>query len=312
MDATGAQQFPEASLYVVATPIGNLADLTLRGVAVLSKVDAIACEDTRTSAHLLQALGLRKPLLAVHEHNERQAAEQVLERLARGERVAYVSDAGTPAISDPGAALVERVRSAGHRCIPIPGASAPVAALSVSGDSDAKGFRFEGFLASKGQARETRLRQLLESGECVVLFESPHRIESLCEGLAALDPQRRVTVARELTKQFESVQDSIAAELPAWLKTSAHHSRGEFVVVVHARRRQDDAPDASDPLAQVEPAACARVLAVLAAALPVKQAAALTGEIFGLPRKGLYAHALALKGHPQEGCEDGPGTPRMD
>src|SRR5688572_22420725 len=158
--AAGTQQYPAGTLYVVATPIGNMADLTLRAIHVLSLVDAVACEDTRHSAPLLRQLGLDKPLLAVHEHNEREAAQSVIARLARGERVAYVSDAGTPAVSDPGAALVAAVREAGHLAVPIPGASSALAALSVAGDTQARGFVFTGFLPTRAAERAAALKAL--------------------------------------------------------------------------------------------------------------------------------------------------------
>jgi 16S rRNA (cytidine1402-2'-O)-methyltransferase len=174
--AAGAQQYPAGALYMVATPIGNLADLTLRAIHVLGMVDALACEDTRVSAGLLRHLGLDKPLLALHQHNEASAADAVLRRLDGGERVAYVSDAGTPAVSDPGAALVARVAQAGHRVLPIPGASSALAALSVAGDATAGGFSFAGFLPARGGARSGALRTVLNAAGTQLLFEAPHRI----------------------------------------------------------------------------------------------------------------------------------------
>ena len=183
--AAGTQTYPAGALYVVATPIGNLADLTLRAIHVLGLVDAIACEDTRHSAPLLRQLGIEgKPLLAVHEHNEREAASSVLVRLARGERVAYVSDAGTPAISDPGAALVAAVQAAGYRALPIPGASSVVAALSVAGDAVVGPFSFIGFLPTRAGERAQALSALALATNAQVLFEAPHRIEALASALA--------------------------------------------------------------------------------------------------------------------------------
>jgi 16S rRNA (cytidine1402-2'-O)-methyltransferase len=271
----------------VGTPIGNLADLTLRAVHVLGLVDAVACEDTRVSGGLLTRLGLSKPLLSVHEHNERLAAAAVLERLARGERVAYVSDAGTPAVSDPGAALVAAVRAAGHRCIPVPGPSSVVAALSVAGDERAAGFAFVGFLPTKAGERQAALERLAARGdESLVLFEAPHRIEVLLQALAEAMPARRLTVARELTKQFESVVSLAASDAPAWLASDPHHARGEFVLVLHA---QEAAPAAALP------ALAERALAVLMAELPLKQAVALAATLSGAPRNALYERALALR-----------------
>ena len=187
--AAGDQQYPAAALYVVATPIGNLADLTLRALHVLALVDAIACEDTRHSARLLEHFGIAKPLIAAHEHNEREAAAPILVRLARGERVAYVSDAGTPAVSDPGAALVAAIRDAGYRVVPIPGASSALAALAVAGDANAHGFAFVGFLPARGNDRARKLAQCAAASATQVLFEAPHRIESLAAALAAAHPE---------------------------------------------------------------------------------------------------------------------------
>jgi 16S rRNA (cytidine1402-2'-O)-methyltransferase len=288
--AAGAQHFPAGALYVVATPIGNLADLTLRAVHVLGLVDAVACEDTRVSAGLMHHLGLHKPLIALHEHNERTAAALVIERLTRSERVAYVSDAGTPAVSDPGAALVDAVRAAGHRCVVLPGASSAVAALSVAGDSAARGFCFAGFAPAKAAERRAWLDALLQrEGESIVWFEAPHRVAALLGALAEAAPSRRLTVARELTKQFEEIATFEAQAAPAWLAADAQHSRGEFVLVLHARHAEAAAADALDEAAE-------RTLAVLAAELPLKQAVALAAAITGAPRNALYARALALRG----------------
>lgn len=295
--AAGHQQFPPGSLYVVATPVGNLADLTLRAVHTLSRVDAVACEDTRQSGQLLQALGLRVPLVAVHEHNEREAAQGIIERLAQGQRVAYVSDAGTPAVSDPGARLVHEVARAGFRCIPIPGVSSAVAALSVAGDAVARGFRFEGFLPPRGTARQAALQQALaDHRSSVVLFESPHRIDTLVGELAAAAPQRQVTVARELTKQFETVHTAAAHTLPAWLAQDEHRRRGEFVLVLHAAPQDEADGEDGRGGGSAGPAVSAeRILQVLLGELPVRQAADLTADITGLPRKALYRQALAWR-----------------
>jgi 16S rRNA (cytidine1402-2'-O)-methyltransferase len=284
--AAGGQHHPSAALYVVATPIGNLADLTLRAIHVLGLVDAIACEDTRHSAPLLRQLGVDKPLVALHEHNEREAAAAVLERLARGERVAYISDAGTPAVSDPGAGLVAAARAAGYRLIPIPGACSAVAALSVAGDVSGGPFTFIGFLPARGGDRAKALKTLVGNSETQVLFEAPHRIADLAAALGSLCGDRPVTVCRELTKQFEAVATMPASQLPAWLAADANRSRGEFVLVVHGVHKAEAAqgPDAHDATLQV-----------LLAALPLKQAVALAVELTGAPRNGLYARALALK-----------------
>jgi 16S rRNA (cytidine1402-2'-O)-methyltransferase len=289
--AAGQQQYPAAALYVVATPIGNLADISLRAVHVLSLVDAVACEDTRHSGTLLRHLGLDKPLLAVHQHNEREAAESVLARLARGERVAYVSDAGTPAVSDPGAALVAAVVEAGHRAIPLPGASSALAALSVCGDTADGGFRFAGFLPAKSGERSAALQALAAREETQVVFEAPHRIEALLQGLAAACPARRVTLCRELTKQFESVSTMPARDLPDWLAADPNRSRGEFVLVLHAMPRvaEADAGSAHDAM-----------LRTLLAELPLRQAVGIAATLSGAPRNALYARALVLKGEAED------------
>ncbi len=273
-------------MYVVATPIGNLADLSLRAIHVLGLVDAVACEDTRHSAPLLRHLGLDKPLLAVHEHNERDAASAVLARLAAGERVAYVSDAGTPAVSDPGAALVAAAQAAGYRCIPIPGASSAVAALSVAGDALGSGFVFVGFLPARGAERAQALKALALRPDKQVVFEAPHRIASLLRDLAEACPARALTLCRELTKQFETVATLPAAQFPDWLSGDSHRERGEFVLVLHARAEAAAELDATSHDAVLQP---------LLGALPLKQAVALATELTGAPRNALYARALALK-----------------
>ena len=275
---------------MVATPIGNLADLTLRAVHVLGLVDAVACEDTRVGGSLLAHLGLHKPLLALHQHNEQAASAQVLARLARGERVAYVSDAGTPAVSDPGAVLVAAAQAAGHATVPLPGASSVLAALSVAGDMQAEGFASIGFLPAKAGERDSALAALAQrQRESLVLFEAPHRIAALLDALAATMPARPLTLGRELTKQFETVVTLAAAQAPAWLAADANRSRGEFVLVLHAERVPAAAPDTLD-------VASKRTLRVLLAELPLKQAVALAATLTGAPRNRLYERALAWRG----------------
>ena len=285
--AAGNQQYPAGALYMVATPIGNLADITLRAIHVLAIVDAVACEDTRHSAALLRHFGIVRTLLAVHEHNEREAAAAVLERLARGERVAYVSDAGTPALSDPGAALAAATRAAGHAVLAIPGPSSALAAISVAGDVAADGFAFVGFLPAKGGDRGRRLAEVAAARPTQVLFEAPHRIESLAASLGAACPERTTTICRELTKQFETTATMRARELFTWMAADPNRARGEFVLVLHAM----PAPSEDDH----DAAAHDRLLAPLLAALPLKQAVALAAEIGGAPRNALYARALQLK-----------------
>ncbi len=287
--AAGAQHHPPATLYVVATPIGNLADLTLRAVHVLAQVDTVACEDTRTSGALLRHLGLDKALLAVHAHNESHAAQRVIALLQAGQRVAFVSDAGTPAISDPGAALVAAVAASGHRVVPVPGPSSAVAAMSVAGDAHGSGFRFVGFLPAKGAQRREALLSRLRDETPQVLFEAPHRIESLARDLAETAPNRTVTLCRELTKQFETVATMPAAALPGWLAVEATRLRGEFVLVLHGTAP----PSALD--ADALPAPLTETLALLVQALPLKQAVGLATAVSGAPRNAVYAAALALR-----------------
>ncbi len=305
--AAGGQQYRPGSLYVVATPIGNLADISLRALHVLSRVDAVAAEDTRVAGQLLHALGLHKPLLAVHTHNERQGALAVNVRLAAGESVALISDAGTPAVSDPGARVVAAAREAGHPVVAIPGASSALAAFSVAGDAggaEGAGFRFVGFLPAKGAERAAALLRAAHEPASTILFEAPHRIDTLLAELAAACPQRRLTLARELTKQFEQTHCAAAAEMPAWLEADAQRGRGEFVLVLHALAAPVDS--AGDEL----PVAAQRTLEVLLRELPLKQAVALAAEISAAPRKRLYAAALALKSSDEAGAEgdDAGGT----
>ena len=274
----------------MATPIGNLADITLRAIHVLETVDALACEDTRHSAVLLQQLGIDKPLLAVHQHNEATAAQAILQRLAAGERVAYVSDAGTPAISDPGAILVAAVQAAGYLTVPVPGASSVAAALSVAGDRHGGGFRFVGFLPTRATERQAVLQSMAHDTVTQVLFEAPHRIEALVGQLASLIPARPVSLCRELTKQFESIVTLAAADLPAWLGADSNRQRGEFVVVVHGAAAETGEQDQASE----------RMLKVLLRELPLKQAVALTAELSGGARNALYEQALALKQAPSD------------
>ncbi|THF61908.1 16S rRNA (cytidine(1402)-2'-O)-methyltransferase [Pseudothauera nasutitermitis] len=273
------------SLYVVATPLGNLGDLSPRAAAVLGAVGAIAAEDTRHSQRLLDAFGIRARLLALHEHNERGAAEQVIRLLGEGESVALISDAGTPAISDPGARAVARVREAGHPVIAVPGPCAAVAALSVSGFAGG-GFRFVGFLPPRSAARRAALAVLREDADALVFYEAPHRIAECVDDLRAeFGAQRRVLIARELTKLHEQSVLLPLGEAAAWLASDANHVRGEFVLVV------EGAPPVEGLDGEAE-----RVLGLLLEELPVKSAARLAAEITGAPRKALYARALALKG----------------
>lgn len=288
--AAGAQHYPAGALYVVATPIGNLADITLRALHLLGLVDAVACEDTRHTASLLQAYGLHRPLLALHQHNEAEAAVGVVERLQRGQRIAYVSDAGTPGISDPGARLCAAVQAAGLRAIPLPGASSVTTLLSVAGlaatETDAA-FEFTGFLPTKGSARAQALRRLAQQPHACVLLEAPHRIQTLAKDLIELG-ERQVTLGRELTKQFEQLVTLRCDELAGWLAADPMHGKGEFALALHPLARvaaSEDGPDAE----------ALRVLKLLLAELPLKGAARLAAEITGGSKNALYQAGLALK-----------------
>jgi len=286
--ACASQNYPRAALYVVATPIGNLADISLRALQVLQLADVVACEDTRHTQAMLRAYGLDKSagqLLAVHQHNEAQAAQTVLARLQEGLRVAYVSDAGTPAVSDPGARLVAVVRAENFLVVPLPGASSVTTVLSAAGiatETHAQGFVFAGFLSSKSTERAHEIQVLSQEARAIVLLEAPHRIEALALALGTLGP-RLVTVGRELTKQFEEIATICASDLAVWLAQDANRLRGEFALVLHP------AP------AVAESGVDTRILQLLLAELPLKTAVKLAADITGEPRNALYALALQLK-----------------
>ena len=282
-DAAAAQAYPQQALYVVATPIGNLADVTLRALHVLQLVDAVACEDTRHTQALLRAYGIDKPTVAVHQHNEAEAAQEIVRRLQQGQRIAYASDAGTPGVSDPGARLAAAVRAAGLRVVPLPGASSVTTLVSAAGSAgDAAGFVFHGFLPAKGAERQDAVEALRQETRPVVLLEAPHRIGALASSLAPLGA-REVTIGRELTKQFEEIATMPCADFPQWLQADARRSKGEFVLLLH-------------PIAATtDDAQPRRVLELLLAELPVKTAVRLAADITGAPRNALYELALSLK-----------------
>jgi 16S rRNA (cytidine1402-2'-O)-methyltransferase len=273
-----------ATLYVVATPIGNLADISARAVEILGAVGTIAAEDTRVTRHLLEHRGISARLIALHDHNEERAAREVLDILAAGNSVALVSDAGTPAISDPGARLVKLAREAGYSVSPIPGANAAAAAVSVSGFLSPH-FLFYGFLPARSGARRTELAALTSLPYSLVFYEAPHRVMACVADLAAvLGNQRRVLIARELTKMFEETQVCALEDAPAWLAADAHRGKGEFVVVVEGM-----ATPTSEAV-EVD-----KTLKALLDELPLKQAVALAVKITGESRNELYERALMLK-----------------
>jgi 16S rRNA (cytidine1402-2'-O)-methyltransferase len=276
---------------VVATPIGNLADITLRALYVIERANTLACEDTRHTQQLLRAYGLDRnssQLLAVHQHNEAEAADQVIARLAQGERVAYVSDAGTPAISDPGARLVAAVAAAGYRVMPLPGASSVTTLLSAAGVVGEGGFVFTGFLTSKAAERQRAIETLMGEQRAVVLLEAPHRIEALAQALKMLG-SRLVTIGRELTKQFETVHTLEAQKLTAWFAENTDRVRGEFALVIHALEKPK-----ADPSEALD-ASSLRTLKLLLTELPLKTAVKMTSDITGASKNVLYDTALSLK-----------------
>jgi len=275
----------EPALYVVATPIGNLRDITLRALEVLAAADVIAAEDTRNTAQLLSRHGITaNRLIALHQHNERGAADKVIARLQSGQSVAFVSDAGTPSVSDPGALLVQAVRTAGLRVIPIPGANAAMAALSAAGLSEPH-FLFYGFLPNKSAARRAALQALIGYPCTLVFYEAPHRIvECVADLCAVLGGERQIVLAREITKQFETIHVCALRDAEAWLQSDSNQQRGEFVVLVSGASPQ--------PGLSME---TLNTLSQLLDELPLKQAVRLAAKITGASRNELYQHALQIK-----------------
>ncbi|HPU80927.1 16S rRNA (cytidine(1402)-2'-O)-methyltransferase [Accumulibacter sp.] len=273
------------TLYVVPTPLGHLGDMTPRAIEVLRQVPWIAAEDTRHSAPLLRHYGCQARLLAAHQHNEESAAQQVIARLAAGESVALIVDAGTPAVSDPGARLVARVRAAAYRIVPLPGPCAAIVALSASGLSEAH-FLFYGFLPSKAGQRAEALRELAHLPYALVFYEAPHRILETVAALAeAFGPERTLVLARELTKLFESIHACALGEAQDWLLADSNRQRGEFVLLVSGAPRVEEAAEGE------------RVLKLLLDdGLSVSQATRLAHAISGVGKKALYQRALLLQG----------------
>lgn len=287
-ERTTTQDWPDASLYVVATPIGNVADMSLRAWQALLRCNVIAAEDTRVSRPLLELWGINTPLIAAHQHNEARAAQDIVARLEQGERVGLISDAGAPAVSDPGARIVRRVREAGFRVIPIPGPSAVIAALMGSGvtTDENPAFVFAGFMPPKAAARRQWLRDWCFLAAPVVMFESPHRLRASVADIAGVcGPQRLLTVARELSKRFEQIETVAAGEAAEWLAADAHRLQGEFVLIVHQEDnvRQDDAASPDD----------IRLADALLESLSVRDAARVLVKAGGMSRDAAYKLALA-------------------
>lgn len=269
---------------MVATPLGNRQDMTLRALAVLRAVDLVACEDKRHSQRLFDSHGLSPHTYALHEHNEQEGATRIIERLTQGQHVAFVSDAGTPAVSDPGVRLVARVQEAGFPVIPVPGPCAAIAALSASGLAAAR-FQFVGFLPPKSAARRASIEALRGLDAVLVFYEAPHRVRECIEDLAAvLEPEREIVVCRELTKMFEQIVRMPLADASAWIAADPNHERGEFVILVGTR----PATEGISPEAQ-------RVLKILLPEVPLKLAAKLAAEMTGASKNALYDYGLSLK-----------------
>lgn len=272
-----------AILYIVPTPIGNLADITQRALEVLAQVDIIAAEDTRHTGKLLAHFNIQTKTFPLHDHNEQQKAQVLVDKLLSGQSIALVSDAGTPLISDPGYHLVNQCRQAGVKVVPLPGACAVITALSASGlPSDC--FSFEGFLPAKSKGRKDKFLEIANVARTCIFYESPHRIdESLQDMLAILGPDRQVVLARELTKTFETIQGLPLGELIEWINQDDNRKRGEMVLLVHGAREAVNAELPEEAL---------RSLAILSKELPLKKAAALTAEIYNLKKNALYKWGL--------------------
>lgn len=272
------------ALYVVATPIGNLEDITLRALRILGEVDVIAAEDTRHTGQLLHHFAIDKPLLSLHEHNEHDRLERIATLLRQGKNVALVSDAGTPLISDPGFPLVRELRQRNLPVIPVPGPSSVLAALSVAGLPTDR-FVFEGFLPAKSAARRERLRVLAGEQRTLIFFESSHRIvDTLIDLAAEMGGERWAVIARELTKRFEEVKGASLAELVAWLAADPNRRKGEFVLLLHG----------ASPTTEADTPENRRLLSALLSELPVSRAVVVAAKLTGLRRKALYDLALRL------------------
>lgn len=287
------QQWPAHALYVVATPIGNLGDLSLRAWHALNRADVIAAEDTRATRTLLEAWGINTPLIAAHRHNESSAAAEIVSRLQTGQRVALVSDAGSPAVSDPGGLVVQAVLAAGLRVIPLPGASALMTALMSTGvtTDESPGFVFAGFAPTKSGARQRWFRQWTLLPAATIYYEAPHRIiASTVDLLAVVGPTRKLSFARELTKRFEEIASMPVSEAAQWLAADPHREQGEYVVIVHPEPVVH-----SEALALEESASVDAWLDALLETMSVRDAARVAAKATGLARDTLYARALARK-----------------
>ena len=273
------------TLYIVATPIGNLADITLRALAVLQKADLVCAEDTRVSAQLLSAYGIQAKLISVREHNEQQMADKIITALENGQSVAQISDAGTPAVCDPGAKLATRVREAGFSVVPVVGASAVMGALSVAGVTEPN-FYFHGFLPPKSGERIKLFERWQNADYAIIAFETPHRIAATLDDMMHIFPERKIMLAREMTKTFETLLSGSVRDIQAALKNDSNQSRGEMVLLIHAaiKEKTDTLPEHAQ-----------NVMNILTAELPTKQAAELAAKITGANKKDLYNLAISWK-----------------
>lgn len=272
-------------LYVVSTPIGNLDDISRRAVAVLEEVDWVAAEDTRHSQRLLDQLGLRKRMISCHDHNENQRSAELVQRMQNGEKGALISDAGTPLVSDPGYRLVRDCQDAGIQVVPVPGASALLAALAAAGQPSDR-FVFEGFIPSKGAPRQQAIERLAASEITSIIYEAPHRVLSFLASLReVVSPEREITLCRELTKQFETIRRGPVAELSDWVASDSNQQRGELVLILSPCEQAAGWSDRDQALAKL-----------LLAELPASRAAKILAAHTGMKRQEVYALLEAMSG----------------
>ncbi|MFZ7174711.1 16S rRNA (cytidine(1402)-2'-O)-methyltransferase [[Pasteurella] aerogenes] len=270
-------------LYIVATPIGNLQDITARSLDIFNQVDLIAAEDTRHSGLLLSHYGIKKPFFALHDHNEQQKADLLVEKLRQGNHIALISDAGTPLISDPGFHVVRKCRQAGIRVVPLPGACAAITALCASGVASDR-FCFEGFLPAKSKARRDKLTELADEARTLIFYESTHRIlDSLTDVETVLGADRYVVLAREITKTWETIIGDEVGQLRTWLAEDPNRTKGEMVLIIEGKSAESSA--------EFSPQAI-KALQLIAQELPLKKAAAIVAELYGYKKNALYQFGL--------------------
>ena len=271
-------------LYIVATPIGNLQDITQRALETFTQVDLIAAEDTRHSGLLLNHYGIKKPFFALHDHNEQQKADLLVEKLQQGTNIALISDAGTPLISDPGFHLVRKCRQAGLKVVPLPGACAAITALCASGIASDR-FCFEGFLPAKPKARKDKLQNIAEEDRTLIFYESTHRIlDSLEDIETVLGADRYIVLAREITKTWETISGDTVTNLRQWLTEDPNRIKGEMVLIIEGKPKTEE-NDSINPQA-------IKALTLIAKELPLKKAAAIVAELYGYKKNALYQFGI--------------------